>query len=86
VNQKYRDIKRRLFPHDGVARRCHRPNYVASSRLALRKNPSVLFVSLFLIHNTAVLTPRRDFGLRLKQELAILIMRQGIPSNHSQEI
>jgi hypothetical protein len=29
VNQKYRNIKRRLFPHGGVARRCHRPNYVA---------------------------------------------------------
>ncbi|MFZ3260851.1 MAG: hypothetical protein WA135_08270, partial [Thiobacillus sp.] len=37
----------------GVARRCHSPGYVASSRLALRKNPSVLFVPLFLIHDTS---------------------------------
>jgi hypothetical protein len=53
VNQKYPNIKRRLFPHGGVARRCHSLGYVASSRLALRKNPSVSFVLLFLIHDTS---------------------------------
>jgi hypothetical protein len=47
-------MKRRLFPHGGVARRCHRARYVASSRLALRKNPSALFVPLFLIHDTSM--------------------------------
>ena len=41
VTQKYRNMKRRLFPHGCVARRCHSPCYVASSCLALRKNPSV---------------------------------------------
>jgi hypothetical protein len=45
-------MKRRLFPHSGVARRCHRAGYVASSRLALRKNPSVSFVPLFPVRNT----------------------------------
>jgi flagellar protein FliO/FliZ len=55
ANQKYRNIKRCLFPHGGVARRCHRPNYVAASRLALRKNPSVLFVPLFLIRDTRLI-------------------------------
>ncbi|WP_296755848.1 hypothetical protein, partial [Thiobacillus sp.] len=29
VTQKYRNMKRRLFPHGGVARRCHRVDYVA---------------------------------------------------------
>jgi hypothetical protein len=61
VNQKYRNIKRRLFPHGGVARRCHSPSYVASSRLALRKNPSVLFVPLFLIHDAGAATPQTRF-------------------------
>ena len=46
--QEYRYIKRRLFPRGSVARRCHIPSYVASSRLAMRKTPSVLFASLFL--------------------------------------
>ena len=36
-------MKRRLFPHGGVARRCHRASYVASSRLALRKK-SIRFI------------------------------------------
>ena len=57
VTQKYRNMKRRtpgvfpsrhLFPHGCVARRCHRPCYVASSRLALRKNPSVSPQGYFL--------------------------------------
>ena len=57
VAQKYRNMKRRtprvlpsgrLFPHGCVARRCHRPCYVASSRLALRKNPSVSPQGYFL--------------------------------------
>ena len=43
-----------FFPHGGVARRCHSPCYVASSRLALRKNPSVLFVTLFTTQTTAL--------------------------------
>ena len=34
-------MKRRLFPDGCVARRCHRHSYVASSRLAIRKNPSI---------------------------------------------
>ena len=50
--QKYRCMKRRLFPHGGVARRCLSQSYVASSRLALRKNPSVSFVPLFLCRDT----------------------------------
>ena len=52
--QKYRYIKLRLFPHGSVARRCHRQSYVASSRLAMRKNPSVLFAPLFLCRDTSV--------------------------------
>ena len=46
-------MKRRLFPHGIVARRRHRPCYDSSSRLALRKNPSVSFVSLFLCRDTS---------------------------------
>ena len=53
ANQKYRKIKRCLFPAGGVARRCHRAGDIASSRLALRKNPSVLFFSA--IYNSVTL-------------------------------
>ncbi|MDP1644849.1 MAG: hypothetical protein Q8L71_05025 [Thiobacillus sp.] len=60
MNQKYRNIKQRLFPHGGVARRCHIPDYVASSRLALRKNPSILFAPLFLIYDTSVQNWTKD--------------------------
>ena len=56
MTQKYRYIKRRPFPHGIVARRCHSHSYVASSRLALRKSPSVLFASLFLCHDTSIST------------------------------
>ncbi|MBU1396810.1 MAG: hypothetical protein KKE84_11840, partial [Gammaproteobacteria bacterium] len=50
---KYWNMKRRLFPHGVVARRCHRASYVASSRLALRKNPSVSLVPLFRKQTTS---------------------------------
>ena len=49
-----RYIKPRLFPHGSVARRCHRPSYAASSRLAKRKNPSVLFVTVLMKRTTSV--------------------------------
>jgi len=57
---KYRNMKRRLFPQSGVATRPtsrksqrdrnHRNSYgySSSSRLALRKNPSVSFVPIFM--------------------------------------
>ena len=52
TTHKYRYIKRRLFPRSGVARRCHGLSHDASSRLATRKNPSVLFVPPFVCRDT----------------------------------
>ena len=57
-------IKRRLFPHGSVARRCHRPCYGTSSRLAMRKNPSVLFVTVLVKRTTSA-----NVGLRYNAPL-----------------
>ena len=56
--RKYRCMKRRLFPQVGVARRCRRPCYVASLRLAQRKNPSVSFAPQFPCRDTRKLAAR----------------------------
>ncbi len=69
VTQKYRYMKRRLFPHGGVARRCHSPGYVASSRLALRKNPSASFAPLFLSRDTSATSAAKVKRLTARQAL-----------------
>ena len=54
VNQKYRNMKRRLFSPCGVAAPCNTYSIAAGLRLAGRKNASVSFVPISLGRDTKI--------------------------------